>query len=178
VYYGTGLAGKTTSLEIIHTKTPHLYRSELAKLTNRVLVLNILVPINSETGRAERLLLRTSPGQISYDIGKLLLQRSDAVIFVVDSQISKREENLESWQNLQSNLREHEISLDNLVVALQVNKRDLPDVMTVEKIVADINYPPAKAFESVALTGEGVFTCLKWVAQQLHTSQYLSGQIR
>ena len=114
----------------------------------------------------------TVPGQVFYDASrKLILKGVDGVVFVADSQIDRFEANIESLENLRSNLEEQGYDLDKLPYVIQYNKRDLPNVASVEELREYLNpRTPQRPngvpeFNAVAPTGAGVFDTLKAVAK-------------
>ena len=90
-------------------------------------------------------------------------------IFVVDSQIDRMEANLESLENLRYNLQEQGYDLDKIPYVIQYNKRDLPNVASVEELRTLCNKTNVPDFEGIATTGEGVFDTLKAVAKLVLT---------
>lgn len=166
VYYGPGLSGKTTNLEVVHKKTPNSSRGELTSIAteqDRTLFFDFMpIDLGTVAGMKTKLRLFTVPGQVFYNsTRKLVLQGADGVIFVADSQRHKLEENLESLRNLDENLREHGIDIRQVPLVIQWNKRDMPTAMPVEELERQVNYLHAATFEGVAVTGEGVFPTLK-----------------
>ncbi|HMI94582.1 MAG TPA: GTPase domain-containing protein, partial [Polyangiales bacterium] len=110
--------------------------------------------------------LYTVPGQVFYDASrKLILKGVDGVVFVADSQLARMEANLESMENLRSNLAEQGYSLDNLPFVIQYNKRDMPGVVPVDELRSQMNPANVPDFEAVAPQGHGVFDTLKAVAK-------------
>jgi hypothetical protein len=108
------------------------------------------------------------PGQVYYDATrKLVLQGADGVVFVADSQRAQREENLESFRNLQVNLLEQGVDPRTIPIVLQYNKRDLPDVMSVEELDDLLNYRDLPRYEAQALAGIGVFDTLRGISEQV-----------
>jgi signal recognition particle receptor subunit beta len=93
----------------------------------------------------------------------------DGVVFVADSQIERMEANLESVENLRVNLAEQGYNLDKLPYVVQLNKRDLPNIATVEELHRLINPRGVPEFQAVAPTGVGVFDTLKAVAKLVLT---------
>ena len=80
------------------------------------------------------------PGQVFYDASrKLILKGVDGVVFVADSQIERMEANIESLENLRTNLAEQGYDLDKLPYVIQYNKRDLPNAVTVEELRKILN---------------------------------------
>jgi signal recognition particle receptor subunit beta len=89
----------------------------------------------------------------------------DGVVFVADSQEERMDANIESLDNLRSNLEEQGYELDKLPFVIQYNKRDLPYIVSVEELRRDLNLTGVPEFEACASTGEGVFETLKAVAK-------------
>ncbi len=168
VYYGPGLSGKTTNLQYIHSKVPQDTRGKLISLAteaDRTLYFDFL-PINIGTinGFQAKFQLYTVPGQVYYNATrKLVLRGVDGVVFVADSQPDKMDENIESLANLEENLREYGYSPDDLPLVLQYNKRDLPGVMSVEDLNAQLNPQGRPVYEASATLGNGVFDTLKLI---------------
>ncbi|MBL8692862.1 MAG: GTPase domain-containing protein [Planctomycetes bacterium] len=169
VYYGPGMSGKTTNLEIVHKKAPEQHRGELTSIStdgDRTLFFDFMpLDLGTIAGMRTKFQLYTVPGQVYYNsTRKLVLQGVDGVIFVADSDPSKMQENLESLANLEENLREYGKELKNLPHVLQWNKRDLPGAAPLAELQAKLNRYGAPSFEAVARTGEGVFPTLKALA--------------
>jgi signal recognition particle receptor subunit beta len=103
---------------------------------------------------------------VFYDASrKLILKGVDGVVFVADSQVERMEANIESFENLRQNLKEQGYDLDTLPLVVQFNKRDLPNVVSVEEINKAINHRNVPSFEAVAPEGVGVFETLKAIAK-------------
>src|SRR5207249_3696613 len=63
----------------------------------------------------------------------------------------KMEENKESLANLRTNLAEYGLKLEEIPWVIQYNKRDLPEVYTVEQLDAELNPErDVQTFEAVA----------------------------
>ncbi len=121
-------------------------------------------------GFKTRFHLYTLPGQVFYDASrKLILKGVDGIVFVADSQISRIEENQESLENLRVNLAEQGYSLDKMPFVIQYNKRDLPEIASVEELRDLLNPTNVPDFEGIAHTGVGVFDTLKAVAKLVLT---------
>ena len=170
VYYGPGLSGKTTTLQHVHRVARPETRGELISLStegDRTLFFDFL-PLKLEQirGLTVRLQLYTVPGQVFYDATrKLVLNGADGVVFVADSQPAARDSNLESMDNLATNMAELGIDLARFPLVLQYNKRDLHDVMPVARLRADLNPRRAPDFETVANRGVGVLDALREITR-------------
>jgi hypothetical protein len=143
----------------------------LATETERTLFFDFLpLALGEIRGFKTRFHLYTVPGQVFYDASrKLILKGVDGVIFVADSQIERTEANLESVENLRTNLGEQGYQLDKIPYVVQYNKRDLPNVADLEELRQMINPTNVPDFEAVARTGVGVFDTLKAVAKLVLT---------
>jgi signal recognition particle receptor subunit beta len=168
VYYGPGLGGKTTTLQHIHATTKAEHRGRMVSLAtpvDRTLYFDFL-PIRVPNVRdlGVRLQLFTVPGQVYYNATrKLVLTGADGVVFVADSQRDRMDANLESWENLRDNLREHGRILAELPHVLQFNKRDLAELLDVNALEQALNPHKAPTFGTVATTGVGVYEALEAV---------------
>jgi signal recognition particle receptor subunit beta len=143
----------------------------LATETERTLFFDFLpLSLGEIRGFKTRFHLYTVPGQVFYDASrKLILKGVDGVVFVADSQIERMEANLESVENLRVNLGEQGYSLDKIPYVVQYNKRDLPNIATVEELRRLINPKNVPEYQAVAPTGVGVFDTLKAVAKLVLT---------
>lgn len=176
VYYGPGLCGKTTNLQYIYNKTNPDAKGKMISLateTERTLFFDFLpLSLGEIRGFKTRFHLYTVPGQVFYGASrKLILKGVDGVCFVADSQIARTEANLESIQDLRTNLEEQNYNLDKIPFVIQYNKRDLPDVAPLAELRELLNPNPSRVpdYEAVAPTGVGVFDTLKAVAKLVLT---------
>src|SRR5499426_1976644 len=169
VFYGPGMSGKTTNLEIVHQKAPEENKGELTSIStdgDRTLFFDFIpLDLGNVAGMRTKFQLYTVPGQVYYNsTRKLVLQGCDGVIFVADSDPEKMPENIESYQNLIDNLAEYGKDIRELPHVIQYNKRDLPNAMPVDEMDRQMNKFGVPTFEAVAYTGEGVFPTLKTLA--------------
>ncbi len=174
VYYGPGLGGKTTNLQYIYDTSAAQQKGKLISLateTERTLFFDFLpLELGTVRGFKARFHLYTVPGQVFYDASrKLILKGVDGVVFVADSQRERMDANLESLWNLEENLKSHGYDFSKIPYALQLNKRDLPDVLSVEELKRELIRKDEPIIEAVAPKGIGVFETLKAVAKQVLT---------
>ena len=161
VYFGPGLSGKTTNLEIVHQKAPDSSKGELTSIateSDRTLFFDFM-PLNlgKVGGMQTKFQLYTVPGQVYYNsTRKLVLRGADGVVFVADSSPDKMEENIESLDNLEECLREQGRTLAEMPHVLQWNKRDLPDAMAPEDLDQVLNRYGVPTSEAIAYKGDGV----------------------
>ncbi|HKI50827.1 MAG TPA: GTPase domain-containing protein [Geothermobacteraceae bacterium] len=172
VYYGPGLCGKTTNLQYIYQKTDPTAKGKMISLateTERTLFFDFLpLALGEIRGFKTRFHLYTVPGQVFYDASrKLILKGVDGVVFVADSQEERLDANIESLLNLEENLEEQGYQLEKLPFVMQYNKRDLPNVTSLDELRKLLNPDGVPEFEACAMTGEGVFETVKAVAKQI-----------
>ena len=168
VYYGAGLGGKTTNLEKVYEMTPHKGKMiSLATESDRTLFFDFLpLDLGTVRGFKTRFHLYTVPGQVFYDASrKLILRGVDGVVFVADSQAERMDANIESIENLEENLKEHGYDLLKIPYVLQLNKRDLPNVLAIEELAKELRRKDEPLIEAVAYKGIGVFETLKEISR-------------
>jgi len=171
VYYGPGLCGKTTNLHHIYGRTAPDSRGEMVSLeteTDRTLFFDLLpLDVGVISGFKTRVQLYTVPGQVFYNTTrKLVLKGVDGIVFVADSQRAMKDANIESFANLKTNLAEIGVSLDEVPLAFQYNKRDLANILSVEELDEALNRDKThESYEASAILGQGVFETLKAISR-------------
>lgn len=175
VYYGPGKGGKTTNLEQVHANLGSVQEKgkliSLATSADRTLFFDFL-PIEAMAikGFKTKFQLYTVPGQVIYNTTRQLVLRGvDGLIFVADSQYEKMAENVESFQNLEENLKALKMNLAEIPYILQYNKRDLPSAAPVDYMEFLLNNREVRvpSFTSVASKCEGVFESLNMITRML-----------
>jgi signal recognition particle receptor subunit beta len=166
VYYGPGLCGKTTNLEKIYGNPKLENKGKMISMsteTDRTLFFDFMpMELGTIAGQKVRVQLYTVPGQVFYDATrKLVLRGADGVVFVADSQSSMRDSNLDSLENLRTNLRLNRIDPQKIALVYQYNKRDLPNVDSVETMNGYLNPNGSPTVEASAITGTGVTSTLR-----------------
>jgi len=166
VYYGPGLCGKTTNLEKIYGNPKLENKGKMISMsteTDRTLFFDFMpMELGTIAGQKVRVQLYTVPGQVFYDATrKLVLRGADGVVFVADSQNSMRGSNIESLENLKTNLRLNRLDPKKVAIVLQYNKRDLPNVDSVEDMNEYLNPDKVPFVEAVARDGVGVTATLR-----------------
>ena len=180
VYYGAGLGGKTTNLQVIYQKTADQQKGKMISLateTERTLFFDFLpLDLGSVRGFKTRIHLYTVPGQVFYDASrKLILRGVDGIVFVADSQEQRMDANVEALENLMSNLKEHGYDFNKIPYVLQLNKRDLPNILPVDMLSTELRKKNEPIVEAVAFQGTGVFETLKEIAKQVLTELKAGG---
>jgi signal recognition particle receptor subunit beta len=172
VYYGPGRSGKTTNLHYIYGQVPEDRKGKMVSLatqTDRTLFFDFLpLDLGSISGFTTKFQLYTVPGQVYYQATrKLVLQGSDGVVFVADSQARQLEENIESFQDLHANLADQGIDPRTMPLVVQYNKQDLPAdlILSAADLSDAINFRNAPEFSADALHGPGVFETLRGISE-------------
>ena len=172
VYYGPGRSGKTTNLHYIYGQVPGDRRGQMVSLatqTDRTLFFDFLpIDLGTISGFTTRFQLYTVPGQVYYQTTrKLVLQGSDGVVFVADSQARQLGENIESMQDLHQNLAEQGVDVRTMPLVVQYNKQDLPADLTtpVPDLEEALNFRNVPSFSADALHGPGVFETLRGISE-------------
>jgi len=171
VYYGPGLSGKTTNLQYLHSIFDPAKRGKLLSLAteaDRTLFFDFLpIELGKISDFSIRFQLYTVPGQVRYNATrKLVLKGADAIVFVADSQRVMSEQNSESLKNMHENLIANNINPDDIPVILQFNKRDLPNILSVDDLNRDLNQNMKYEYrEAIAVDGKGVEDTFKRITK-------------
>jgi signal recognition particle receptor subunit beta len=139
----------------------------LATETDRTLFFDFLpLDLGTVRGFRTRFHLYTVPGQVFYEASRrLILKGADGVVFVADSQEERLDANLETLDNLREHLKDHNLDFTTIPYVLQLNKRDLPNILPVADLQKHLLVKNEPTLEAVAVTGQGVFDTLKEVAK-------------
>ena len=132
-----------------------------------------------------RIQLYTVPGQVMYNTTrKLVLRGVDGVVFVADSLRVQKNKNIESLENLFENLSDEGLSVGQVPLVLQYNKRDLTEsnipLLPVEELESDLNEGlNVPFFEASAAFGNGVYETLREISKRTVRSviQKVGGRI-
>lgn len=170
VYFGPSMSGKTTNLQVIYSQTHPDGKGKMISMqtqNERTLFFDFLpLALGTLRGFKIRFHLYTVPGQSYYDASrKLILRGVDGIVFVIDSQVTRMEANLESFATLRENLEEQGYELENIPIVFQYNKRDLPNVCPVPELAKVLNPRGLPSFEAVASNGTGVLETLKGLSK-------------
>jgi len=148
VYYGPGKSGKTSSLMYIYNILQSKVKSKMVVIKTeeeRTLFFDFFpLDLGKIMDFDVRIQLYTVPGQIMYaSTRRLILKGVDGIVFVADSQIEKRRENIESIKDLEENLKDGRLFLKDIPLVFQYNKRDLGKqgvpLLSVQDLQRDLN---------------------------------------
>jgi len=172
VYYGPALSGKTTCLKYIYSNKEFQKKGKLITLDtdgDLTLFFDFLpIEIGQLGDYSIKMQLYTVPGQVSYDATrKLVLQGADGVVFIADSQVIMRDQNIESFDNLKENLKANNIAYSEIPIIMQFNKRDLKEILPIDNINDDINQENRPFFPTIATTGENIHEALHTIMKMV-----------
>jgi len=172
VYYGIGYCGKTTNLQHVFKSINPNARGEMLSIateTERTLFFDFLpLDLGSVHGFRTRFHLYTVPGQILYERTRLaVLNGADGIVFVVDSQAEKFEENVQSISELEMNMRRIGKDMRTFPLVMQWNKRDIPNALPVPVLERYLNRRRAPSYEAIAADGRGVFATLRAISKNV-----------
>lgn len=175
VYYGPGLSGKTTNLQMIHERTRGEVRGRLLTVEthdDRTLFFDLLpVFFSTASGFKVKVKLFTVPGQVIHNATRrIVLQNADAIAFIADSRRAAAAENNAYWKNLHENMRENGLDPGEIPMVIQFNKRDLPDTKSDAEIEETRRRGKELVIGAVAIRCVGVLETLHAVLQAAYRS--------
>jgi len=164
VYYGPALSGKTTNLQTLYQKMDPKVRGRLMTLDtkdDRTLFFDMMpVFFRTPGGVKVKIKLYTVPGQVMHEsTRRIVLQGSDALVFVADGRKSETASTLAYWKDMLQNLEANGLDPHAIPIVIQKNKTDLEGLRDDEfadlSRGAKVPVVPAKAIQ-----GEGVLETL------------------
>lgn len=166
VYYGPGLAGKTTNLDYIHDYFQQHSPEKLVSLHPSARLPDFVGLCYSINEIKLFYRIFTRPGaSCTANTDQHLLQGADGIVFVVDTRKNKVKENLNSWAKLKDILiREYHTTIEEMPLVIQWNKRDLKNILSLDKfdkLKKMLNVMDVPSVKSVAVSGKGVLLTLK-----------------
>ncbi|MCD6132837.1 MAG: GTPase domain-containing protein [Deltaproteobacteria bacterium] len=183
VYYGPGKSGKTSSLIYIYNILQSKVKSKMVVIKTeeeRTLFFDFFpLDLGKIMDFDVRIQLYTVPGQIMYaSTRRLILKGVDGIVFVADSQIEKRRENIESIKDLEENLKSGRLFLKDIPLVFQYNKRDLGKqgvtLLSVQDLQWDLNRFNVPYFLTSAVEGYGITNALRTISKL--TIQYVNSR--
>lgn len=107
-------------------------------------------------------------GQKEYAEQAKFLESVDAVVFVVDSQKARLAANEYYLARLRRDLDTVSRDVDAIPVFLQINKRDLPDLVDVEVLANSLRTQRSKALATIATASTGIADLIDCLATNAH----------
>lgn len=157
LFFGTALAGKTTSLQWIYN---HVIPDEMKGTSNLKSVntsfgqtmLFDFVPIKVSDNINFRCF--TTTGQDYYaSTRRLLFQDVDGIFFVIDSQKEELEHNKEFVKELLKHKKHFKLDQKNVTIVVLFNKQDLHNIYDQTTLAQELKLDKYSIFETSALHG-------------------------
>ncbi len=172
LYWGIPGAGVTSNLHAVAAKLRPDHRGELREMPTRFdpTVSYEVLPISlgDIAGVRTEIQIVGAPGEPEQaPTRKQLLDRVDGVVFVVDSQRDRIDENTASFQELKQALAAYGRRLDAVPLVIQYNKRDLADPFALEELHRRLDASGAAVFEAVATERTGVLQTLSTISKKV-----------
>jgi hypothetical protein len=96
-----------------------------------------------------------------------VLDQVDGIVFVVDTNRERIDENLGSFDELRTALRAYGREIEDVPLVIQYNKRDLGDPYALEELHRKLHMSGAAAFEAVASQGTAVLQTLTTISKRV-----------
>ena len=180
VYFGPGLAGKTTNIQYIHSGNVYQSKGKIVATYDEKLghiLLSEVIPLLTFQGSNVKLQLMARVGSSTYKPGwQYVLQNVDGIVFVADSQTGRMDDNSEFLYLLEHFLIQQNINFYRLPFVLQLNKRDCDEIASVAEMLQLLNPRQGPYFEAIARQGIGVVESLKSVVRQIMDQEKYTGK--
>jgi len=168
------MSGKTSNIIFVHRTLDKNRCGDLITLNTseeRTLFFDFFpLDLGNIAGFAVRFNLYTLPGQIYYEASRrLILDGTDGVVFVADSQPSRYERNILHYQLMEKNLQSYGITPRDFPVVLQYNKRDCDDPIEIGKIETQLGLSEVPVYEAIATEGHGVIETIRELSKRIIT---------
>ncbi len=169
LYYGIGLSGRTTSIEVLSKKVRFPWRGELSSRVVPVFDRELYFPcrLRGSSLTLELFTVSLANYSLAEQARRIHLSKCDAIVFVVDSQPDKLEEQRELIAEVEEELQRRGLDPRTFPIVIQWNKRDLEGALPVDQLARELNPWGAPAFETVAFEGRGVSSALETVVKRL-----------
>jgi hypothetical protein len=172
VYWGPEGSGKTTNVRAIHRSLKPDHRGRLAHVPTPLDPTQsyemLPIELGEMGGLRTRLQIIAVPGAPEQaPTRKQLLDRVDGVVFVVDAQRERIDDDIASFEELRRALSAYGRSLEDVPLVIQYNKRDRADAYALEELHRKLAVEGAAAFEAVATEAVGVLQTLTTISKRV-----------
>jgi small GTP-binding protein len=180
VYYGPAMSGKTTTLKSLFR---HFGKEDQIKsiesTVNRTLFFDYGTILFQNKNWEVKLNIYTTTGQDFYCVTRpTIIQATDGIIFIVDSQKIARERNIISWNELNNFF--HKQTIQSIPKIIAFNKQDKLNKFEIKPFLEEIrckDYKNIRVKKTIAINGEGVLECFEeiigMVIENSHQKEFL-----
>ena len=170
VFYGSAMSGKTTALNLLFKKfnSPLISVNTSHSKEARTLFYDYGYTVMNIGNWSLKINLWSATGQDFYCMTRsTVLQGSDGIMFMADSQNHLQEENIKSYKELKDFFG-YKLE-NNIPVVICLNKRDLKDIISLEKFNELFKIlSRSKIFETIAYnSGKNVYNSFNFLFKQI-----------
>jgi hypothetical protein len=172
LYWGVEGGGKSTNLRVIHQKLRPDHRGDLqtrrTPLDPTVTYEVLPIALGDVAGQRTTIEVCAVPGAPDQaPTRKQLLDRVDGLVFVIDAQPGRIDDNLASFDELRRALGAYGRSIESVPLVIQYNKCDRSDPYALEELHKKLDLRGAAAFEAVASEGTAVLQTLTTISKRV-----------
>jgi signal recognition particle receptor subunit beta len=165
VYFGPQGSGTSENIRYIHRKLRAEHRGDLrvsqVRGDSNAQFEFLPIELGSVNGVNTSIHLYTVPGGDKYaKARRRLLEEADGLVFIADLRPTRHDATVEALDELRGHLKHFGRKLEDLVLILQCNRRDLADENAVDALHRRLGLEPDAVFEAVASEGTGVLQTL------------------
>ena len=181
VYHGPAATGKTANLLYLHTNLPckrkgeflSAMRRETEQYAYRYIFFDITPSEEiSDAHNVSLMRLQCLPGAVRFPESRLdILLEADAIVFIADSQSGRSDANELSLKEMELVLQHRGYSLQEFPWVLQYNKRDLPNLWSIQELESRLNHVHAPYVEAIASLGAGVIETFQTLMNRIIVSK-------
>jgi GTPase SAR1 family protein len=168
VYYGPAMSGKTTSIRSLFKKFNQSQKIEsIETTTGRTLFFDFGALDLHRDNWTLRVYIWSATGQDYYaETRPTVVKGTDGIVFVADVQPHLLNDNLRSWQELRDMFGDK--LGDYLPVVIQMNKWDLPDAITRQRLAHILGLDNGvHVFQTIAPEGYNISETFATIIQHI-----------
>ena len=172
VFWGVDGSGKTANLQAIHAKLRPDHRGEMRDVSTpldpTVTFEELPIELGEIAGvRTQIRLVAVPGGPEQQHTRKQILDEVNGIVFVVDSQRERLDENIACLAELRNLLAAYGRKLEDVPLVVQYNKRDLADAYFMEDLHRKLAPGDVPVFETVATEMTGVLQTLSTISKRV-----------
>ncbi len=170
--WGIEGSGKTTSLEMIHSKLQPSLRGDIHQeptaIDPTVYSEVLRIRLGQVGGVENQIEIIAVPGAAGQETTrKQLLDRVDGIVLVIDCSTEQIHQNMHAIVELRKSLGDYGRELNDVPVVVQYNKRDIADPFEIEEFHRRSGLTHCAVFETIATTGHGILSTLTTISKNV-----------